>query len=241
MSFYLGGIIFPNPRARYLGPYLCWNRSTLRQVFAIWHDVRYRHNVFKNHRKQSGLASWWPVCTKFKMAAIRNREYHISAPLSTIFSCNTTFIYVFWCEKSISEFIFQFWSHLQRENIFDWKSIYLLFCEKKVAFWSEMARNAIESDFRSSKMAAGSHFVKKKEVAHWSEMAINAIESDFRSSKMAAGGHFVKTFKKKIVYWSETSRKWSSVIQNGGGGHHNGQSGHSGIYTVFALGQIHQC
>ena len=32
----------------------------------------------------------------------------------------------------------------------------------KVAYWSEMARNAIKSDFRSSKMVAGSHFVKKK-------------------------------------------------------------------------------
>ena len=52
-----------------------------------------------------------------------------------------------------------------------------------------MARNAIESDFRSSKMAAGGHF---------------AIESDFRSSKMAAGDNFVKTFKTKIVYWSES-------------------------------------
>ena len=33
--------------------------------------------------------------------------------------------------------------------------------EKKVEYWSEMARNAIESDFRTSKMAAGSHFVEK--------------------------------------------------------------------------------
>ena len=32
----------------------------------------------------------------------------------------------------------------------------------KVVYWSEMARNAIESDFRSSKMAAGSHLVNKK-------------------------------------------------------------------------------
>ena len=31
----------------------------------------------------------------------------------------------------------------------------------KVAYRSEMARNAIESEFRTSKMAAGSHFVKK--------------------------------------------------------------------------------
>ena len=71
---------------------------------------------------------------------------------------------------------------------------------------SEMARNAIESDFRTSKMAA-----KKKAVWIWngseiaiesefqtskmadrSEMARNAIESDFRTSKMFTGGHFEK-------------------------------------------------
>ena len=40
-----------------------------------------------------------------------------------------------------------------------------------------MAKTAIETDFQSSKMAAGGHFVKKK-VVHWSEMARNAIESD---------------------------------------------------------------
>ena len=63
------------------------------------------------------------------------------------------------------------------------------FCEKnkKIDYWSEMARNAIESEFRSSKMAAGSHFVKKK-VAYWSKMARNAIEIHFRSSKMGGGG-----------------------------------------------------
>ena len=31
----------------------------------------------------------------------------------------------------------------------------------KVPYRDEMARNAIESDFRASKMAAGGHFVKK--------------------------------------------------------------------------------
>ena len=79
-----------------------------------------------------------------------------------------------------------------------------------------MARNAIESDFRLSNMAAGSYFVKKNKklcaYLKWREMrwkvifgypkwppaAIlwkkNAIESDFRSSKMlkmATGSHFV--------------------------------------------------
>ena len=38
-----------------------------------------------------------------------------------------------------------------------------------------MARNAIESEFRTSKMA------------DQSEMARNAIQSDFQTSKMAAG------------------------------------------------------
>ena len=62
-----------------------------------------------------------------------------------------------------------------------------------------MARNVIESDFLSSKKAAGSHFVNKNiKVAYLSEMARNAIKSDFRSSKMAAGSHFVK--EKKVAY-----------------------------------------
>ena len=52
-----------------------------------------------------------------------------------------------------------------------------------------MARNAIESEFQTSKMADRS------------EMARNAIKGAFRTSKMSAGGHFVKNFKKnKIPY-----------------------------------------
>ena len=64
-----------------------------------------------------------------------------------------------------------------------------------------MARNAIESEFRTSKMAAGSHFVKKIpkkiKVAYRSEMARNAMESEFLTSKMADVSHFVKKFQKK--------------------------------------------
>ena len=33
--------------------------------------------------------------------------------------------------------------------------------KKKVVYRSEMARNAIESEFRTSKIGAGGHFVKK--------------------------------------------------------------------------------
>ena len=67
---------------------------------------------------------------------------------------------------------------------------------KKNPYWSKMARNAIESEFRTSKMADGSHFVKKNskqnKAAYRSEMARNAIESEFLTSKMADGSHYVK-------------------------------------------------
>ena len=62
-----------------------------------------------------------------------------------------------------------------------------------------MARNVIQSEFRTSKMADGSHFVKnfqKNKVVCGSEMARNEIESDLRISKMATGSHFVNKFKK---------------------------------------------
>ena len=48
-----------------------------------------------------------------------------------------------------------------------------------------MARNAIESEFWTSKMADRS------------EMAGNAIKSDFRTSKMSTGSHFVTKFPNK--------------------------------------------
>ena len=47
---------------------------------------------------------------------------------------------------------------------------------KKVAYRSEMTRNAIESDFRTSR---------------------NVIQSEFRTSKMPDGSHFVKHLKTK--------------------------------------------
>ena len=85
-----------------------------------------------------------------------------------------------------------------------------------------MTRNAIESEFRTSKMADRFEMAKvifghpkwppKKKIlyrsemariaiesefqtskmADRSEMARNSIKSDFRTSKMSAGGHFVK-------------------------------------------------
>ena len=48
-----------------------------------------------------------------------------------------------------------------------------------------MARIAIKSEFRKSKMDDRS------------EMARNAFESEFQTSKMADGSHFVQKFQKK--------------------------------------------
>ena len=62
-----------------------------------------------------------------------------------------------------------------------------------------MARNATESEIRTSKMAADSHFgkkFKKIKVAYRSAMARNVIESEFWTSKMADVSHFVKHFQK---------------------------------------------
>ena len=61
-----------------------------------------------------------------------------------------------------------------------------------------MARNAIESEFWTSKMA------------DQSEMARNAVQTDFQTSKMAAGK------KNSVSIWNvqNCDRKWISEIQN---------------------------
>ena len=72
--------------------------------------------------------------------------------------------------------------------------------EKNVPYSSEMARNAFESDFRSSKMAAGSHIVKKISKLcidlKWREMRSKVI---FCHPEMADGSHFMKKKKKSCV------------------------------------------
>ena len=111
----------------------------------------------------------------------------------------------------------------------------------KDAYRSEMAKNAIKSDFGHQKCVPAA-------ILYLSEMARNAIESEFRTgfklrssnlthtlliqisrtssiidivvpSKMAACDHFVKTFKKKscISIWNgqKCERKWISDIKNG--------------------------
>ena len=74
-----------------------------------------------------------------------------------------------------------------------------------------MAINAIESDFRSSKMTACGHFVKinlnwiraliwngEKSDRKWFSIIQKKYERDIRSFKMAAGGHFAGKKNQKI-------------------------------------------
>ena len=109
--------------------------------------------------------------------------------------------------KYFPKFVFRIdlkWQKCDRKWISDMQFVKNV-QKNKVAYRSEMARNAIESEFRTSKMADGSHFVKISKnikVAYWSKMARNAIESEFRTSKMADGSHFVKISKiNKFAYW----------------------------------------
>ena len=73
-----------------------------------------------------------------------------------------------------------------------------------------MSRNTIESYFRSSKMATGSHFVKIYEkIKLCIDLKCREMRSKvkFRSSKLATMGHFVKKNQKiKVVYLSEMVR-----------------------------------
>ena len=105
-----------------------------------------------------------------------------------------------------------YWSEMARNAIFGhpkWPPAAILWKKIKLPYWYEMARNAIERDFWSSKMAASSHFVKKKFI-----LMLNEEKCDFRSSKMA-GSHFVKKSCLLISNDEICDRKWFSVIQNG--------------------------
>ena len=84
----------------------------------------------------------------------------------------------------------------------------------KVAYRSEMARNQIESDFRTSKMAAGSHFVrnlkKNKKFCidlKWPEMWSKV---NFGHPKWSTAAILSKISQKnKVAYRSEMA--WNAI------------------------------
>ena len=94
------------------------------------------------------------------------------------------------------------------------------FKKKKVVYWSEMARNAFESDFRLSKMAAGSHFVKKKRNTSCVLIWIGEKCDQKWFAVIQNGRREPFCWKKNqscILIWNgeKCDQKWFSVIQNG--------------------------
>ena len=82
----------------------------------------------------------------------------------------------------------------------------------KVVYRSEMTRNAIESEFRTSKMGAGGHFVKKNKkkfrfALKWLEMRSKVI---FGHPKWPPAAIFVTHFFLKLridLKWPEMRSK----------------------------------
>ena len=62
---------------------------------------------------------------------------------------------------------------------------------KKESYWSEMARNATESDFRTSKMAAGRHFVKNIPKIKIVVLIWNGKKCDTSSNRLLADYNFI--------------------------------------------------
>ena len=91
------------------------------------------------------------------------------------------------------------------------------FCEQnktKVAYWYEMVRNAIESDFRWSKMAASSQFVKKKVCV----LISNGEKCDLKWFSVIQNGRRQPFCCVFIWNGEKCDQNSFSVIQNGGGG-----------------------
>ena len=116
------------------------------------------------------------------------------------------------------------WWEMRSKLIFGhpkWPLAAILWKKIKVAYWSEMSRNAIESDFQSPKMAAGSHFVEKNQscVLIW-----NGEKCDRKWFSVIQNGRrqpFVKKNKSCVLIWNgeKCDRKWLSVIQKAAGSH----------------------
>ena len=84
------------------------------------------------------------------------------------------------------------------------------FRTSNMADQSEMARNAIESDFRTSKMAAE----RNNKILYRSEMARIAIESEFQTSKMADRSEMTRNAIKSDFRTSKMSAGGHFVKKN---------------------------
>ena len=92
----------------------------------------------------------------------------------------------------------------------------------KVAYRSEMARNAIESEFRTSKMGAGGHFIKKFKKKSF-VLIWNGQKCHRKCVLDIQNGHRQPFCKKvtilKLWYWSEMVSRNFSTSKLATGGH----------------------
>ena len=88
------------------------------------------------------------------------------------------------------------------------------FRKMKVAYWSKMARTAIESDFRSSKMAAGRNFVKKFQKNKRCALIWNGEKCDLKWYSVIQNGRrwpFWEILKKSsVLIWNSEKCDWKS-------------------------------
>ena len=84
--------------------------------------------------------------------------------------------------------------------------------KNKVAYRSEMARNAFKSEFRTSKMGAGGHFVKyfETKVSYWSEMP-SKVSFDIQNDRRQP--FWTKITKINIMALIWNGKKWFLDIQ----------------------------
>ena len=90
--------------------------------------------------------------------------------------------------------------------------------KKKVAYRSEMARNAFKSEFRTSKMGAGGHFVKmiwkKSFVLIWNgQKCHRKLVLDIQNGRRQPFCKKITKIQIMVLIWN--GKKWFLDIQNG--------------------------
>ena len=130
------------------------------------------------------------------------------------------------------------WQEMQTNMNFGhpkWPPAAILWKKMKVAFSSELTRNANENEFQTSKMAAGGHFVKKNEscIFIWNgqkckQKLISDIQNGCRQPFWAK--------KMKVVFWSEMVRNANENEFQTSGGHFEKRMKVSFLYNIRGRG-----
>ena len=154
------------------GPYRFWHKSESKMAAgghfekksAYWSEMA--RNAIKSNFRSSKMAAGGHFVNKIPKNKVAHwSEMAINAIKNYFWSSKMAAgsHFVKQIKRNSKSRIYLKWRECDRK----WFSVFQNgrrrpFCKNKVAQWSEMAINAIKSDFRSSKMTAGGHFVIKK-------------------------------------------------------------------------------